>query len=211
MENITFQNLLEYLNESSTEISEYNYEESRIQNPEIIGWKLIGSLFDERIGASSTMYKPWTDFALGFYPYNICDIYKDDKNRIVLSYIELGGHFPFRRSFVISKNSPFIFNPIGYTVKISKELNNQFLKILKKENLTEEKIQFDLMRFKEIDQINETLNPNDIYLYRKHYNESLNEYYYHLILPREKAYSLNLQIQKLQLTSVLRNGGIREI
>ena len=145
MENINFDTLLSFLNELPQEDSSYLSEE--IHTSQIpADWTQIGSLADERIGLSYAMYKPWTAYALGFYPYSGCDIYKTENGKILLSYIEYGGHFPFRRNFIVTKKSPFIVEPVSFDITVLEDNHTNFLSVITKYGLSIDKIETDLLK-----------------------------------------------------------------
>ena len=189
MEPINYNTLLSFLEQFPEENTQNVYQENL--NPgaeEISTWTFLGTLTDEVIGCGMAMYKPWQSYALGFYPYNGCDIYKDDKNRMVLSYIELGGHFPFRRTFIATKASPFITEPVCFDVTIPQANNVSFLEFLESLGVTGENIEKDLAAFKETYQITHDLDPEKTYLYRRYFNDRTEEYYYTIITKRQTAH-----------------------
>ena len=193
MEEITFENLLVYLENLPQEDSIYSSEEIRTEKvPD--NWIKIGSLSDIRIGANFAMYNPWSTYALGFYPYSGCDIFKDDSGRIILSYIELGGHAPFRRNFFITKKSPFIFEPVSFDIAIEEDKIATFLANLSNYGLTLEKIEEDLKKYQSIDQIKHELNINETLVIRKYYNSFNKTYRYTMITKRENAIKLKADV-----------------
>ena len=140
-------------------------------------------------------YRPWSHYAVGFYPYSGCDIFRNENNRIILSYIELGGHFPFRRNFTITKKSPFIFEPVSFNITINEIDNDTFLTSLNKYGLTIEKIESDILKYKSIDQINQELNPNDTIVVRKYFDNSNKQFHYSIITKRENAVKIKSDVE----------------
>lgn len=186
---INYNTLLSFLEQFPEENNKNTFEENL--NPgeeEIKNWTFLGTLTDEVTGAGMAMYKPWQSYALGFYPYNGCDIYRDDKNRIVLSYIELGGHFPFRRTFIATKASPFITEPVCFAVTVKETDQPVFLEFLERLGLSGEKTEKDLVSFKEMYQITEDLDAEQIYMYRRYFNEKSREFQYTVIAKRQTAH-----------------------
>src|SRR5687768_3148413 len=71
----------------------YYYEE--IQGVDVpLNWKHLGALNDDKIRMEMEVYKLGSHYAIGFYPFNGCDIYQDEQGRVLLSYVEFGGHLP---------------------------------------------------------------------------------------------------------------------
>lgn len=208
MEPVNYKTITSFLEQFPEENGRNVYEENL--NPgerEISNWTLLGTLNDGLIDCGSAMYKPWQSYALGFYPYNGCDIYKDDQGRIVLSYVELGGHFPFRRSFIATKASPFITEPVCFGITIQKTDHAPFLAFLDSLGLTPEKAEQDLEVFKEAYQITHELNPEEIYLYRRYFNERTDEFYYTIIAKRQTAHVI---ASKFRADASTRNSEISE-
>ncbi len=196
MEGLNYDNILEFLNQFPDEIDKNIYEENlRAELPQK-EWTLLGTLSDDRIGGGGALYRPWTHYAIGFYPLNLCDIYKDENNRILFSYIEIGGHFPFRRSFIATKKSPFIFEPVSFDITISQENHSAFLKDLEELGLNTIKIENDLKKFKEVYQITDELDPDEALITRKYFNAANNDYYYTLITKREYAVEIKRNYSK---------------
>lgn len=196
MDNITLNNLLSFLNDLPQE--EESYQSEEIHTSELPAeWKMIGTLGDNRIGANFVSYKPWFQYAIGFYPYSGCDIYRNkENNKIILSYIELGGHFPFRRNFTITKKSPFVFEPISFDVSIHESDNETFLSSLRKYGLTIDKIENDILNYKNIDQINHELNPNDTLVVRRYFDHANKIFHYSIITKRENAVNIKSDIEQ---------------
>ena len=194
MDNITYDNLLNFINELPQE--EESYQSEEIHTSELPSeWIKIGTLADISIGANIVSYRPWSHYAVGFYPYSGCDIFRNENNRIILSYIELGGHFPFRRNFTITKKSPFIFEPVSFNITINEIDNDTFLTSLNKYGLTIEKIESDILKYKSIDQINQELNPNDTIVVRKYFDNSNKQFHYSIITKRENAVKIKSDVE----------------
>ncbi|WP_225000432.1 hypothetical protein [Cesiribacter sp. SM1] len=195
MGTIDYSNLLSFLNQLPQECDRNIYEEMRSIN--VPGdWKQIGSLVDKRISGFGTLYKPWTDYALGFYPYNMCDIYQDNKGRVLLSYEEWGGHAPFRRSFIATKTSPFIHEPVSCNITVLGQENDRFIAFLEQYGLTASKIQADISKYKNVHQITENIDKEDTIITKVHHNSVGNEYYYTLITKRENAVVISQEFNK---------------
>ncbi|MES2133417.1 MAG: hypothetical protein V4506_13805 [Bacteroidota bacterium] len=196
MENINFDTILSFLNELPQAESSYLSEE--IHTREIpADWIQIGSLVDERIGLNYAMYRPWTNYALGFYPYSGCDIYKTENGKIILSYIEYGGHYPFRRNFIITKKSPFIVEPVSFDIIVSEANNNDFLSVIAKYGLSMNKIEKDILRYKTIDQITHELNADEALVIKKYHSSVSNDYQYTMVMRRENAVKLKSELNLL--------------
>src|SRR5699024_7797472 len=103
-------------------------------------YPLIGTLTDHRLHTSVYSYGIWTQYALGFYPFNDCDIFRDKDDRILLSYVEYGGHPPFRRSFIVNRNSPVIAHPVGFRLHVDEQNHVAFLNHLADMELNEKTI-----------------------------------------------------------------------
>jgi hypothetical protein len=191
---ITFENLLNYLENLPQEDSTFKSFETRDEKiPD--NWLCIGTLADKRIGGSSVMYKPWTNYAIGFYPFFGCDVYKDDQGKIILSYIELGGHFPFRRNFYITKKSPIKMEPVSISVTIKEEDQDLFLKYLMNFGVTKEKIENDQIKYKSVDQITEDLNVEETIIFRTFFYNYTKTYYYSIITKRENAVKIKTEFK----------------
>jgi hypothetical protein len=107
MDELTYDTLIGYLQTLPDDDNKFHCLESL--NPNIPPtWQYLGSMTDPKISFAMESYKPDSVYALGFYPFDGCDIYRDDESRIRLVYRELGGHAAFLRSFIVTKNSPFV-------------------------------------------------------------------------------------------------------
>lgn len=154
-------------------------------------WEYLGTLFDSRINPGVAQYFPWTKIAIGFYPYSGCDIYKDDQSRIILSYVELGGHFPFRRNFILNRNTPIALEPICISLQIPAIGHEAFLSYLQQQfAISPEVIEAQLSKFKQVDQLREELDLDQIYIHHRFYNESTETFIYSIITPRNQVVTL---------------------
>jgi hypothetical protein len=165
-------------------------EESR--NLEIPNeWTKLGTLKDERLHPSMYSYKLWTHYALGFYPFNDCDIFRDENGRILLSYVEYGGHAPFRRSFIAGSNAPIIEQPVGFKLWINKNHHKDFLKYMAQKGFTGERITKDLQKFEDKRKLSDELKSDEWHLLRRDSSTSKDQIIYTMIAPRKKAAELS--------------------
>lgn len=155
-------------------------------------WEYLGTLFDSRINPGMAQYFPWSKIAIGFYPYSGCDIYKDDQSRIILSYVELGGHFPFRRNFILNQNTPISLEPICISIQIQENEHEAFLSYLHQEfAISPEVIEVQLAKFKQVDQLREELGLDQIYIHRRFYNESTKSFNYTIIASKHRVVEIS--------------------
>lgn len=155
-------------------------------------WEYLGTLFDSRIKPGMAQYFPWSKIAIGFYPYSGCDIYKDDQSRIVLSYVELGGHRPFRRNFILNQNTPIALEPICISIEIPANEHEAFLSYLHQEfAISPEVIELQLAKFKQVDQLREELDLDQIYIHRRFYNESTKSFNYTIIASKHQVVEIS--------------------
>lgn len=189
---ITFDNLLAFLESLPQEDSLLESTVThKVKVPD--DWSCIGSLADKRIKGNFVMYKPYTNYALGFYPFYGCEIYKDGQGKIILSYIELGGHFPFRSNFFVTKNSPFIIEPVSIQVAIKEEENDYFLNYLLNYGVSKEKMEGDLIKFNSVTQITIDLNIEETSIFRAKFDSYTKTYNYSIITKRENAVKIKAE------------------
>lgn len=183
---ITWENFQSFIDNLPAGKEKVVCEESRqIDIPE--PWELIGSLFDNRFKLPTTEYFPWSKIAIGFFPYSGCDIYKDDQGRTVLTYVEFSGHSPFRRNFILSKNTAIVIEPISIAIEIKESVNESFLSFLQRFGIDKSTLEDQLSKFQEVRKINEELEPDKVYIYQRYFNEKERKFYYTIITNRKNA------------------------
>lgn len=130
-------------------------------------WVKLGSLYDEALGATVVIYGKQPMIAVGFYPFNGCDIYRDTTTKdILLSYVEVGGHIPARISFRITKHSSFVFEPVSTDITVAPERLEEFYSAMRGYGLTREAITAQAAHFKSMYIITETLPADRITVVR---------------------------------------------
>jgi hypothetical protein len=198
-EPITSKTLLQFLESQPGENPSFLGEESPFNNFEFQGAMLLGDVVDDNLNPGMTSYKGGTHYALGFYPFNGCRVYRDKKGRILLSYIEFGGHAPFRISFPINKRTPFLFEPFCFFISFEEDLSAKVTELFRRYGLTKQKIASDLARFKGIDNIDCDLDVNTIYVVRHYLDLITKKIHYTFIAKHEIALKITREVNALML------------
>lgn len=183
---IDYQNIQDFITTIPYEVEGIKSEEVRFETPPDT-WELLGSLTDNRLKLTFAEYRTYTHFALGFYPYSGCELYKDDKGRFLLSYIELGGHFPFRRNFILGNNSKFVIEPISFQVQIDSQSEAEFIHNLEKFGLTKEVIKSDLSKYSCTISSDLNLNTSSMFVVSRSEIPYLKRVSFTFVANREKA------------------------
>ncbi|NTX59907.1 hypothetical protein HUA74_04465 [Myxococcus sp. CA051A] len=158
---ITHDTLVEYLrNQPGLEDAVKELDDVPMQVP--THWEWIGGIHDDVLGATTSVsYRAWTHFALGFYPYNGCDLYRDTRSsRVMFSYVELGGHGARRISYLVTKHSPFIHEPVAAHLQVPPELHDDLFAALRELGMSEQTLRAQAERYKNVSNILEPL-PED--------------------------------------------------
>ncbi len=159
---ISHHNLLEFLAEQPVNTSgPAGYTDGKREPP--AHWELLGSLHDDALGATTVLHRDGSAIAVGFYPYNGCNIYRDSTTGdILLSYLEVGGHAPFRSTYRITKDSPFLFEPVSCDVMVAPERLQELYAAMRVRGLTEEDIRAQVKHYERMYNITEPLPPDRI-------------------------------------------------
>lgn len=176
------------LPEGSSESMVEEYKSAAV--PE--NYNKIGTLKDDCLCPSPYSYKPWTHYALGFYPFNDCDIFRDENDQILFSYVEYGGHSPFRRSFVVNKNSPITEEPVCFRLSVKQSNHSNFFSQLVEWGLDQARFKQQLKEHAQVRSINDDLSPNALKVIRQ---DALadDSTQFVMIAPRSKAVVLSRQ------------------
>lgn len=187
---VSHKNITDFLStQPPSPIESVNEESLSLTIPD--SWTQIGTLKDERLQPTYFSYKLWTHYALGFYPFNDCDIFRDDDGRVLLSYVEYGSHAPFRRSFIAGSNAPTIEDPVGFKCWIGQNNHEEFLKHIARKGFTGKRITHDLQKFEDARQLTDKLTPEEWHLLRRNTSTYENKITYTFVAPREQALQLS--------------------
>jgi hypothetical protein len=171
-------------------------EEESLSPKEPDSWVNMGTLKDDRLNPSYYSYKLWSDYALGFYPFNDCDMYRDENDRILFSYIEYGGHAPFRRSFVVNKNSPVIYEPVGFKIRVNQAHHDAFFASIAEWGLTKSRINAELKAFEKVRNLNGEHLKNSYHVLDRHALTNEHQFIYTMTAPREQAVKITNQFDE---------------
>ncbi len=194
MELLGYDTILDHLKTLPANTGGFQYKELLSQQvPD--GWQYLGTLLDEKIRPAIEVYKHFTHYALGFYPFNGCDIYEDEEGRVLLSYIEFGGHAPFRTSYIATKASPFIIEPVAFSLQVHEKDNDAFMDFMMKYGITKDSLEEDLLRYKNITHITDELTGEEVTVLRKHRGITSTEWMYTIIATRSDAHAISSWFQ----------------
>jgi hypothetical protein len=167
MEHLNYDTILDYLEASPQDSNGFLYKELLSREvPE--GWQYLGTLRDEKLKPAVETYKLFTHYAIGFYPFSGCDIYQDEQGNVLFSYLEFGGHAPFRTSYIATKSSPFIPEPVAFNVIVQEKDTDDFIEYLVRYGITKDSLEADLLTFKNLPHISDDISGERVVVIRRH-------------------------------------------
>jgi hypothetical protein len=163
-------NLLAFLAEQPAPTGPAEFTDGNPEAP--AHWEQLGSLRDKTLGLTFIRYRNASAIAVGFYPYNDCDIYRDSTTGdILLSYSQMLSYFDsyFERSSIrITKDSPFIFEPVSCVLDVAHQRLEEFHGAMRELGLTQEDIDSQVRHYDSMQDITEPLPADRITFVRSH-------------------------------------------